>query len=154
MAQKIVINACFGGFSLSKKAVARIAELQNRECYFFTYDIKREWYTPTTIENKDFMWSAFDVADPNTVLRSDKDWHDMTMEERRAQNEKYSLHDFSDRDVARDDPFLVQVVEELGDEANGAHASLKVVEIPDGIEWVIEEYDGNETIAEVHRTWS
>jgi hypothetical protein len=29
-----------------------------------------------------------------------------------------------------------------------------VVEIPDGIEWSIQEYDGLEWVAEKHRTWA
>ena len=57
-------------------------------------------------------------------------------------------------DISRDDPVLVQVVESLGDLANDIYAELKVVEIPDGVNWSIEEYDGREWIAEVHRTWS
>lgn len=56
--------------------------------------------------------------------------------------------------IERDDPDLVRVVEELGKEANGRYADLKVVEIPDDVKWDIEEYDGSEWIAEVHRTWS
>jgi hypothetical protein len=28
-----------------------------------------------------------------------------------------------------------------------------VVEIPDGVEWEIAEYDGLEWVAEKHRTW-
>lgn len=59
------------------------------------------------------------------------------------------------RDIARDDPTLVALVEEHGSEfMSGPHASLKVVEIPDDVEWTIEEYDGNEWVAEKHRTWS
>ena len=57
-------------------------------------------------------------------------------------------------DVKRDDPILVQVVEQLGEKADGFCASLKVVEIPDGVNWQIQEYDGNEHIAEKHWTWS
>lgn len=57
------------------------------------------------------------------------------------------------REIPRDDPQLVEVVERLGDAANGACAKLKVVEIPDGIEWEIDEYDGLERVAETHRTW-
>ena len=56
-------------------------------------------------------------------------------------------------DVERDDPALVQVVEELGAEANDGHSKIKVVEIPDGVEYEIVDYDGIEHIAEKHRTW-
>lgn len=61
---------------------------------------------------------------------------------------------FSDSSIARDDPDLVRVVEELGEEASGKYAELRIVEIPDGVEWEIEEYDGLEWVAEKHRTWS
>ena len=54
----------------------------------------------------------------------------------------------------RDDPNLVRCVEELGARANDDYASLKVVEIPDGVDWIIDEYDGKEWVAENHRTWS
>ena len=37
---------------------------------------------------------------------------------------------------------------------NGKHATLKIVKIPDGVEWEIEEYDGREWISEKHRTWN
>ena len=53
----------------------------------------------------------------------------------------------------RDDPNLIAVIEEFGDEANTWSSSLKIVEIPDDVEWQIEEYDGMEWVAEKHRTW-
>jgi len=59
-----------------------------------------------------------------------------------------------DRDVARDDPYLVQVVRQMGSKSHGTHANLKIVEIPGDVPWHIEEYDGNEWVAEDHRTWS
>ncbi len=58
-----------------------------------------------------------------------------------------------DRDVARDDPYLVQIVKELGSEADGRYAELRIVEIPADVDWIVEEYDGREWIAERHRTW-
>jgi len=48
----------------------------------------------------------------------------------------------------------VEVVEELGIKANGFCSELKIVEIPDDVEWIIEEYDGKEWVAEDHRRWS
>jgi len=71
----------------------------------------------------------------------------------------------TDSKIARDDPRLVQVVEELGESAhhrkregkNEGH-ELKVVNIPDElppIEWCIQEHEsGQEWIAEIHRCWS
>ncbi len=47
----------------------------------------------------------------------------------------------------------MECVETLGEKSNGACAELKIVEIPDNVEYSIEEYDGNEHIAEVHRIW-
>jgi hypothetical protein len=60
---------------------------------------------------------------------------------------------WSDRDVDRSDPVLVRVVQELGDQANTRFATLKIVRIPADVDWSIEEYDGREWVAEVHRTW-
>lgn len=53
----------------------------------------------------------------------------------------------------RTNPKLVKCVETLGCIANGSSAELKVVEIPDDVEWEINEYDGVEWISEKHRTW-
>ena len=62
--------------------------------------------------------------------------------------------DFSVYELERDDTTLVAVVETLGKKAASSFASLKVVEIPADVKYTIEEYDGSEWIAEVHRTWS
>lgn len=55
--------------------------------------------------------------------------------------------------IPRDDQHLVQVVEELGSEANGHGAELKVVSIPDDVKWEINMVDGTERVSEVHRSW-
>lgn len=60
---------------------------------------------------------------------------------------------WSDQDIQRDDPALVQVVKELWEAANGECAELKIVTIPDDVDWEIEEYDGREWVSEKHRTW-
>lgn len=61
--------------------------------------------------------------------------------------------DWSYYDIERNDQHLVRVVEELGDGVNGRFSELKVVDIPDEVEWHISEYDGLEWVAENHRTW-
>ena len=94
MTQKIVINACHGGFGLSDTAQLKYLEL-------------------TGYNLPEYHW-----------------------------------------EIARDNPHLVQVVLRLGGAANTRYSKLKVVEIPDDVEWTIHEYDGMEWVAEVHRTWS
>lgn len=57
-------------------------------------------------------------------------------------------------DLKRDDPVLIEIVEELGLEACQGWASrLKIVDVPPDVDWYIEEYDGMEWVAEKHRTW-
>jgi len=56
-------------------------------------------------------------------------------------------------DIPRECPHLVAMIEEQGTAINGAYSSLKIVEVPDEVNWYIEEYDGREWVAERHRTW-
>ncbi len=50
--------------------------------------------------------------------------------------------------LRRDDPYLVRVVEELGERANGSCAKLEVVEIYEGSSWSIRDHDGKEELDE------
>ena len=54
----------------------------------------------------------------------------------------------------RADSDLIAVIEELGSAASGRYGKLVIVNIPDDIKWYISEYDGMETVEEVHRSWS
>ena len=56
-------------------------------------------------------------------------------------------------EIPRNDTTLIWIVEHLGEAAGGKHTQLKVVEIPNDVDWYIDDYDGNETVAERHRFW-
>jgi hypothetical protein len=58
-----------------------------------------------------------------------------------------------DWELKRDALDLIAVVEAMGRASEGPYTSLEVVEIPDDVEWQIDEYDGAEWVAEKHRTW-
>jgi len=54
----------------------------------------------------------------------------------------------------RADLRLIKAIKKIGlKESNGTHSELEIVEIPDGTDWGISEYDGIETIEERHKTW-
>ena len=61
----------------------------------------------------------------------------------------------SDNDNAyRADPRLINAIEKIGlRKSAGPYNELKIVEIPDDVDWEIYEYDGIETIHEKHRVW-
>lgn len=64
-----------------------------------------------------------------------------------------SGNDFYDREIQRDDPILIALVKEMGKDANGQFANLRVVKVPGDVKWHVDEYDGLEWVAEDHRTW-
>ena len=55
--------------------------------------------------------------------------------------------------IPRDDEHLIAVVELMGTDANNRYSELKIVDVPDDVNWYVEEYDGKEWVAERHRTW-
>ena len=144
---KIVINDKFGGFSLSHQGVMRYAEIKGIKLYPYIDDISKKVYPDkATLDNPSILihYVTVPTNEYEKVHAKDKG--------NRNYSKSNELH-FSAGDIERNDPFLIQVVEELKDKANGQCAQLKIIEIPDDIEWEIEEYDGLEHIAEKHRTW-
>jgi hypothetical protein len=100
---KVVINKCFGKFSVSK---AIYEELGIR------------WDGYGFMDNKDL-----DISNDN-------------------------------KDAYRANLYLIRAIEKIGEkEASGRCACLKIIEIPDNIDWFISSYNGMETIHEQHRSW-
>jgi hypothetical protein len=128
---KVVYNACYGGFGLSREACKRYWELQDKEVW---------------IEDGKFM-SMFTVwLVPPEERVEQKNWHSMSLTERLAYNKKHSEQTWYDRNVSRHDPILVQVVEELGAKANSDYANLTIQEVSGA--YRIDEYDGYESVKE------
>jgi len=56
-------------------------------------------------------------------------------------------------DEERCDHDLINVIESLGDKANGFCSSLAIKEIPDGASFEITEYDGREDVVPPRMSW-
>jgi hypothetical protein len=56
-------------------------------------------------------------------------------------------------DEQRNDPYLIEAIECLGSAASGYLSDVKITEIPDDVEWYINDYDGIESVHERHRCW-
>lgn len=140
---KVVINGCYGGFGLSPEAtlevwrrggpvdctpVSEYYRGQSDGGHFGKDTELRKWRDYLAGKNKGGLFVTVFTPDESSVLYA--------------------------RDISRTDPTLIAVVEEMGAAANGACAQLRIVEIPDGVDYEISEYDGLEHVAERHRTWS
>lgn len=140
--KKIAINVCHGGFQLSHKAILRYLEIVG----------KKVWVE----ENEDWEghYDYWLVPKEERLVNRESDFWTMTMEEKVKYNDTWRDQNFGYREIARDDPALIQVIEELGEDSHTRYSELKIVEIPDEVAWQIDEYDGLEWVAEQHRTWS
>lgn len=141
---KIVINKCFGGFGLSHEAIKLYHEIKGNKltCCILSDDYKNQKVikvNPNANEIKNswlvhyYINKKINVNDLAADL-NDAYWYEGCVE--------------------RTDPTLIEVVSRLGEKANGNHAKLSIIEVPDGIDWEIDDYDGQETVEEVHRRWS
>jgi len=131
---KIVINKQHGGFGLSPKAQKRYLELVGKKCYFYHHSLEKYSRVPMRNARRLFIITVTqNLGDSPSEIPNDVYWHD--------------------RDLDRNDPLLIQVINELGKDANSEYSDLEIIEIPDDVEWEIEEYDGWETIHEKHRSW-
>ena len=122
--QRIVINTCIGGFGLSHKAIIRYGELKGIKIKAKLDNDYGE--TPKELFGDSLFTSYY-----------------------------YPSGDFfSQYKILKDDIHLIQVIEELGEKANGEYAYLKIVDIPDDVDWIImTTEEGYEYVAEKHRTW-
>ena len=58
-------------------------------------------------------------------------------------------------EIERDDKSLIEAIEMLGEqEASSELGEIHIVEIPDGTEYTIDDYDGMESIHESHSCWT
>lgn len=137
---KIVINRCFGGFGLSDKAIEMIMERKGLNCYRYEIQFKRNGEEYIRVDNFSSgnllgaYYTTADLGERVSEIPNDKYWYYGRLE--------------------RTDEDMISVIEELGEEtASGKFSELRVVEIPDGVNWELDEYDGIETIHEVHRIW-
>lgn len=128
---KIVINKCFGGFGLSEVAYEKLIELGVPVRQDYDYDIEEPY-----------------IVDSDLTPEAERDpcWNSL-----RNLSGRYNESGFREQ---RNHPLLIQAIESIGEGvASGKFADLRIVTVPDGVEWEIAEYDGLEHIAEKHRTW-
>jgi len=166
--KKIVINENHGGFGLSHKGYVRFAQLKGIDLNW--YSSESQVRSALDLPDRDFTGEKDTIWGPSMTLTDientfGKEAAEAFMKKLLDDTDSWGpmVHyhigqdrdkDLYDRDIARDDVHLIQTIQELGEQAGGRCSSHKIVEIPDDVEWEIQEYDGAEWVAEKHRTWN
>ena len=138
MGRKIVVNRCYGGFGLSEKCVLLYAKKKGLQIYVDHDARHRYWLTPRIYR---------------TDILSSQEWYDATWEERDASIEKERMAVFNEYKIKRDDKFLIEAIGELGVELAGDDTTLEIVEIPEDIDWEIDDCSGHEKVYDKNRVW-
>lgn len=135
---KVLVNRCYGGFGYSFAAFKEYyGDPINKYVQLRSEDYKADF----VLKNEHSPSSVFE-----TILRTD-----LPVVSYKDCDKYFCFHE----DIARDDPKMVAIVERLGSElASHSLADIRIVEIPDGIEYEISDYDGMESVHEAHRSWS
>lgn len=136
---KVILNKCFGGFGISPACYKLYAEKKGLTLY--PYIRQGDFYKRLNWENADD--DRIGYIDYLTTDRDVINYYDETV------NKNF----FYISCEHREDPVLIECVEELGEKANGNYADLVVVDIPDGLDYVIDDYDGIETLHQKVQEW-
>lgn len=144
---KVVINKCYGGFGVSRDA---LVALEKTDCPHVDRTDPKQYFgggATFVLRHPEYSWEAEfkkDQERPETGLFSRSlvlDGKIVTDGHGYGPESRACVH-------------LVAVVEDLGQErASGKLSKLKVVAVPDGVGFEIDEYDGLESVEETHRSW-
>jgi len=141
---KIVVNKCYGGWGVSVEALKALYLMKSNAVKSTTI---KEYYG----RNSTKKWEK-DKAEYLPI--GDGIWAhkmDFNIWDEKTPNVLYDINNRSDE--ARTNNDLIELIENGKINVNGNYADLRVVEIPDNVEWEIDEYDGIESIHEKHRSW-
>lgn len=141
---KIAINRCYGGFSLSDKAIEMIMKRKGLECHR---------YICTKYYSRDGVNEYIKVIPNNSKCDSTHIYYLTKDLGKTIDKLPKKYYWYYDSKLERTDEDLIAVIEELGADVNGSFGNIRIVEIPDDVDWEIDDYDGMETIEEVHRSW-
>ena len=150
---KIVVNKCYGGFHLSAEAYFRVLDGMIKDNNWFIYTYEPDDRVSKFIE-KPIVYTKASISDidfDDSYIIVSKNYGDSFTD--KELNEKDKIYIEEGYNIPRNNIHLVKVVEEMGEDAWGEYSKLKVIDIPDDIEWEIIEHDGWEIIVDKNRSW-
>ena len=128
---KIVISKWYP-FEISHNGIKRYAEIKGIELYPYCRS-RRSGF---------FLLTETDDINPNESV------HWTTRKLDTITDDEVMKYEFRRQDIERNDPALVQMVEELGKESS-PFSELKIIEIPDDVNYEIIFYNGAEMVKRV-----
>jgi len=135
---KVAINTCYGGFSFSEKFYEKLIEygVPVKKFVEQVIDPETRQYLPEPLNDGEVLFDRTLSSDESDIMikMCGKYWGSWVGDD-------------------RSHPLMLKIIEELGEDANGQHSKIEIIEIPDDVEYTIDDYDGMESIHENHRMW-
>lgn len=152
--QKVIINKCFGGYGFEPFTIQKYAEANGVKLFWYTRDynydaghLKEKWDKTTVSE----IEKSEDLHMGNWPLV--EDMGDSFFFEWGGEAFDRLVYKLPPKEESRTDPVLIGIIEKYGDKNRyGCHAPT-AIEVPDGVEWIVDEYDGMESLHEAHRVF-
>lgn len=136
---KVILNKCYGGFGVSQEAYELYAKKKGIEIFSYKLECR----------NDKPLYRKTDMGSSIFTITFTKDFGDYI----EMSDDDFDKYYLNLDESHREDPVLIEVVEELGKKANGPFGELVIVDIPDGMEYEIDDYDGLETLHQKVEKW-
>jgi hypothetical protein len=140
---EIALNKCYGGFAPSMLAYREYLKQKGKKSFFYKQtkygfkEGKEEYERIKDISVTDTLCFYCYTKDLGKIIK------------KLPSRGMIYLRD----DKLRKDKDFITVVKKLKKKVNSYYSKIKIVTIPDDMEWTIEDYDGIETLHEKHRSW-
>lgn len=154
---KVLISKNYGGFTIPYYIMEEYAKKTNKPIYYYL-----EGYLENGKKFTKLNFLELEEKYQFSLRYKEKDFGDILQAEYSSDNFQEILGEIISHETdykienLRTNETLINIVEEnmsLMNNDNQNFAKLKVVEIPDDVDWEVEDYDGVEWIAEKHRVW-
>ncbi|MBQ2641337.1 MAG: hypothetical protein IJG15_04995 [Lachnospiraceae bacterium] len=133
---KVILNKCYGGFRPSHEAYRFYCEKKGLGLYAYQLGPDLRYHRAKDLDS---AFTTYFTKDMGDVVNGSRE---VVWDDHLCLDETY-----------REDPALIAAVETLGPAASSYVSKLVVVEIPDGMEYVIDDYDGVETLHQRVEEW-
>lgn len=132
---KIAINTSKGAFNLSHTALMEYSKRKGFELYPFIAEATIDGRVCVPYSGQKYSWVYYSLSPIE-------------------KNDKFFPKVFDISTIKRNDKDLIDIISELGErQSSCGDSTIKVIDVPDNLDFVVESCNGEEWVSEKHKIW-